>query len=88
MKITILLAIIFFVCGPVVFGQDGSVGIDSTRSINIGGIKQVVQIKGRDVTKPILLYLHGAGGNKYSLIANADKLTSNLQEHFVVVLWD
>jgi pimeloyl-ACP methyl ester carboxylesterase len=34
------------------------------------------------------LYLHGAGGNSYSLISNADKLASKLQDHFVVALWD
>jgi pimeloyl-ACP methyl ester carboxylesterase len=74
--------------GQVASGQSNSVGIDTIETINIGGIKQVVEIKGKDSAKPILLYLHGAGGNSYSLIANADKLTSKLQEHFVVVLWD
>lgn len=62
--------------------------IDTTETIEIGGIKQVISIKGKDTIKPVLLYLHGAGGNSSSIISKADKLTSKLQEHFVVVLWD
>ncbi len=62
--------------------------INTTETVNIGGIKQVISIKGSDTSKPILLYLHGAGANSSSVIAKADPLTSKLQEHFVVVLWD
>lgn len=64
-------------------------GIDETETIDIGAIKQVISIKGKDANKPILLYLHGASGNSgASLIAKAETVTSKLQEHFVVVLWD
>ena len=62
--------------------------IDTTMKVSINGLQQVINIKGNDSDKPLLLYLHGAAGNKYSLIANSDKLTSKLQEHFIVVLWD
>lgn len=78
------IAILFFYLPT--FAQSG--GIDTTETIDIGGIKQVIRITGKDLTKPILLYLHGAGGNSSSLITQADRLTSKLQEHFVVVLWD
>lgn len=87
MKKAILYITLFFF-GQVAFGQSNPINIDTTVTIDIGGIQQVFKIKGKNITKPILLYLHGAGGNSYSLIANADKLTSKLQEHFVVVLWD
>jgi pimeloyl-ACP methyl ester carboxylesterase len=83
-----IISFVIFLSGPIVFGQSKTTGIDTTEIINIGGIKQVFSTKGKDLTKPVLLYLHGAGGSDYSLIANADKLTSKLQEHFVVVLWD
>jgi pimeloyl-ACP methyl ester carboxylesterase len=84
-KLSLLpLAILFF--SLTIFAQSG--GIDTTETINIGGIKQVIRIKSKDIGKPILLYLHGAGGNSSSLIAQTDRLTSKLQEHFVVVLWD
>jgi pimeloyl-ACP methyl ester carboxylesterase len=85
-NLTIFFAI--FLLGHIALGQNKTTGIDTTEIINIGGIKQVFSIKGKDITKPVLLYLHGAGGSSYSLIANADKLTAKLQEHFVVILWD
>lgn len=72
----------------VALGQTSPVGIDTTITTTIGDMQQVIAMKGKDRTKPLLVYLHGAAGNQYSLIANANKLTSKLQEHFVVVLWD
>jgi pimeloyl-ACP methyl ester carboxylesterase len=83
-----ILYITILIFRQVAFGQNNSIGIDTTVTTNIGGIQQVIKLKGKDITKPILLYLHGAGGNNFSLIANADKLTSKLQEHFIVALWD
>lgn len=88
MKRTVLFIIILIIARQITFGQSTPISIDTTVTINIGGIQQVIKLKGKDITKPILLYLHGAGGNNYSLIANADKLTSKLQEHFIVALWD
>lgn len=64
----------------------GQVRIDSTVVFQIGGIKQVVTLKGEDKSKPILLFLHGGPGN--SVMHYAQKFTSRLQEHFVVVQWD
>jgi pimeloyl-ACP methyl ester carboxylesterase len=77
--------VLLLLMGQMAFGR----GIDTTMTLRIGGIGQVLQVKGQGGREaPILLYLHGAGPNAYSLIANADKLTSKLQEHFTVVLWD
>ena len=84
----ISLYILLFLFGQIALGQNTLTSIDTTVITNIGGIQQAIKIKGKDISKPILLYLHGAGGNNFSLIANADKLTSKLQEHFVVALWD
>jgi pimeloyl-ACP methyl ester carboxylesterase len=84
----VIIYIALFLSGHLAFCQSKPTRIDRTEIINIGGIKQVFSIKGKDIAKPVLLYLHGAGGSNYSLIANAEKLTSKLQEHFVVVLWD
>lgn len=85
-KVILYIAVVFF--GQVALGQNAPISIDTTVITNIGGIQQAIKLKGKDISKPILLYLHGAGGNNFSLIANADKLTSKLQEHFVVALWD
>lgn len=87
MKQTFLQVTLLFMV-HLVIGQIRPVSIDTTVVTNIGGISQVIKIKGKDASKPILLYLHGAGGSNYSLIANADKVSAKLQEHFVVALWD
>jgi len=87
MKISSIF-IFLFLAGQLSLGQSKNTGIDTTEIIPIGGIKQVIRIKTKDITKPVLLYLHGAGSSNYSLIAQADQLTSKLQEHFIVVLWD
>ncbi len=72
--------------GRTLFAQDKV--IDTTLILNINGIKQVIKLKGNNREAPFLLYLHGAGGNNYSLIENGNRLTSELQKHFVVALWD
>lgn len=63
-----------------------SSAIDTVESPQIGGIRQHILIKGKDVSNPVLLFLHGGPGG--SVLSYADKFTSRLQEHFVVVQWD
>ena len=60
--------------------------IDTDQIITIGGIKQYIRIKGKDDSKPILLFLHGGPGG--SLLSKSDQMTGKLQQHFVVVQWD
>jgi pimeloyl-ACP methyl ester carboxylesterase len=60
--------------------------IDTTAIFNIGGIKQSVRIKGKDVAKPLILFLHGGPGG--SLMQKIDKISGKLQQHFIVVHWD
>jgi pimeloyl-ACP methyl ester carboxylesterase len=60
--------------------------IDTNDTITIGGIKQYIQVKGKDDSNPILLFLHGGPGS--SLLRKNDQITSKLQQHFVVVQWD
>lgn len=66
--------------------QADSKPIHEKFSINVGGIKQWIKIDSEDDAKPVLLFLHGGPGN--SVIRYADKFTNQLQNHFVVVLWD
>ena len=60
--------------------------VDTTQVITIGGIRQYILIKGKDDSKPILLFLHGGPGG--SLMNKTDKMTGELQKHFLVVQWD
>ena len=55
--------VLLFLFGRVAFAEGNPAGIDTTITTNIGGIQQVLKIKGKNSAKPLLLYLHGAGGN-------------------------
>jgi pimeloyl-ACP methyl ester carboxylesterase len=60
--------------------------IDKSDTPVINGIKQYITIKGDDITKPILLFLHGGPGG--SVMNEANRFTRELQKHFIVVQWD
>lgn len=63
-----------------------SVEIDTLLTPEIGGIKQVVEIKTDDSNKPVLLFLSGGPGS--SMMNNADSFTSILKNKFTIVQWD
>ncbi|MEP7377377.1 MAG: alpha/beta hydrolase [Chitinophagaceae bacterium] len=75
--------LLFILMSNQLFGQ---IAIETTEVINIGGIKQYIRIKGKDASKPLLLFLHGGPGS--SLMNKTDLITGKLQQHFVVVQWD
>jgi pimeloyl-ACP methyl ester carboxylesterase len=83
MKSRFFLLTFLLVSGSCLKAQ---VGIDRGELISIGGLKQFIHIKGKDNTKPLLLFLHGGPGG--SVMSYADKFTKKLQEHFVVIQWD
>jgi pimeloyl-ACP methyl ester carboxylesterase len=60
--------------------------IDTTAAISIGGIQHYISIKGKSIDNPILLYLHGGPGAAVS--SHSDKVTQQLEAHFIVVHWD
>jgi pimeloyl-ACP methyl ester carboxylesterase len=60
--------------------------IDTTATISIGGIQQFISIKGKSTDNPILLYLHGGPGAAVS--SHSEKVTQQLETHFVVIHWD
>ena len=57
-----------------------------SEAVEIGGIKQWITAKGTSDKNPILLFLHGGPGN--SVMSIADRFTKELQNNFVVVMWD
>jgi pimeloyl-ACP methyl ester carboxylesterase len=67
-------------------------GIDSPRSIAslekqlIGGVEQWILIRGRDRSKPVVLFLHGGPGMPVMFLAHA--FQRELERDFVVVHWD
>ena len=60
--------------------------IDTLLTPEIGGIKQVVEIKTDDSKKPILLFLSGGPGS--SMMNTADNFTNILKNKFTIVQWD
>lgn len=62
------------------------VKIDTLLTTEIGGIKQVIEIKTDDANKPILLFLSGGPGS--SMMKNADSFTNILKNKFTLVQWD
>lgn len=85
MKLDVQSIIIFFalLCPAQLFGASP---VHTSEAVSIGGIQQWISINGTDDHHPVLLFLHGGPGN--SAMGYADKFTSKLQEHFVVVFWD
>jgi pimeloyl-ACP methyl ester carboxylesterase len=81
-----LLLFVSLTCGYSQLVAQSNIAIDTSRQLLVGGIKQYITLKGKDRSKPLLLYLHGGPGG--SVMSYANKFTSKLQEHFVVVQWD
>ncbi|MEH7235062.1 alpha/beta hydrolase [Bacillus sp. JJ1562] len=71
-----------------------SSGLQSVETIILGGIKQTILIQAVDVSKPVLLFIHGgpsmplpgvsSKGRDYTIVTNTKELVKN----FVVVFWD
>jgi pimeloyl-ACP methyl ester carboxylesterase len=72
--------------GPIVDANGSPLpgSISEKVFIEVNGIKQGMFIKSRDVTKPVLLYLHG-GMPDYFL---TEKYPTGLEDHFTVVWWE
>jgi len=60
-------------------------GIDEAGYVEIGGIKQWLQIRGRDRNNPVLLCVHGGPGGTWIPVT---RLFAPWEKDFTVVLWD
>jgi proline iminopeptidase len=60
-------------------------GIESLEEVTLGGLKQWILIRGRNVDNPVVLFLHGGPG--WPLMPTYI-INSPLEEHFTVVHWD
>jgi pimeloyl-ACP methyl ester carboxylesterase len=67
-------------------GAAASPSIDTAYAVEIGGIRQWIQLKGEDSNRPLLLWLHGGPG--VSEMERGDQFTNLLRQHYVVVQWD
>ncbi|MEH6588085.1 MAG: alpha/beta hydrolase [Halioglobus sp.] len=65
---------------------DPVAGIDESYYIEIGGIKQFVQIRGQDRSNPVLVFLHGGPGQPMRILGY--DIFKSWTEYFTVVEWD
>jgi len=54
--------------------------------INVNDSEQWLLVRGKDLSKPVILYLHGGPGK--SLVPFAHVATNKLVDEFIVVYWD
>jgi pimeloyl-ACP methyl ester carboxylesterase len=74
---------------PLIKDQQGRFfqgSIASLEKVNLGGKEQWILIRGKDITKPVILFLHGGPG--ISEMGLLRKYTPELEKHFLVVNWD
>jgi pimeloyl-ACP methyl ester carboxylesterase len=60
--------------------------IATLEEVNLNGSEQWVSIRGKDTTKPVLLFL--AGGPGGSQLVTERRALQGLEDHFVVVNWE
>lgn len=61
-------------------------GVDETLTLDVGGARQVVNIRGNDRANPVLIYIHGGPGSVEMPMAWS--FQRPWEEFFTVVQWD
>jgi len=61
----------------------GEHAIAAIEQVELGGFRQTILLRGHDVRKPLLLYLHGGPGSAHMPLAPF--YSAELERHFVVV---
>lgn len=73
---------------PIRNGEGKNVpgSIARLEQVEVGGFKQWILVRGKDTSKPILLFLHGGPGMPLMYLAHA--FQRPLEKDFIVVQWD
>ncbi len=80
----LLVLVIRFSIATTPAMKDG--GIAGLEKIQIGGVDQWILIRGENVSKPVLLFLHGGPG--FAEMVLTRQLNAELEKNFIVVNWD
>lgn len=83
MNFRIVITLWLFLIQSSAFPQ--AKAVDEGRYVSIGGIDQWITIRGSDLTKPMILFLHGGPG---SVMSPYDAIYRDWQKDFVLVNWD
>ncbi|MBU5427579.1 alpha/beta hydrolase [Tissierella pigra] len=65
---------------------EGENSVAVIEKVKLGGLEQGILIRGKDISNPVLLFLHGGPG--YPQISFARKYEKKLEDSFIVVNWD
>ena len=65
---------------------DTDKGVDESGYVEINGQEQFITIRGRDISNPVILYLHGGPGSPDSSMTY--RFTNKLIDDYTVVCWD
>ena len=86
--ILVLIVSFFFVraIGKTIYSKTPDGGINKSMYIDVNGTKQWINIYGKDIDNPVLLYLHGGPGSATSDIDYA--FTRKWADVYTVVTWD
>lgn len=91
--VLLLLALGLFVARPAwtppIRDEHGDVrsgSVATLESVHIGGMEQWILVRGKDISNPVLLWLHGGPGAPQ--IPLARHFNGALEDEFVVVHWD
>ena len=74
---------------PAILGPDGKPlpgSVSSLEAVRLNGRKEWISLRGRDASKPLLLFLSGGPGG--SELATVRRTLGALEERFVVAVWD
>lgn len=77
---------IWAVLPPATPPLDGPDPIAALERVVLGGAEQTLLVRGRDRSKPALLYVHGGPG--FAQLSIARTYSEELEQRFVVVHWD
>ncbi len=63
-------------------------GIYYFQRIELGGIRQSVMIRGKSLSNPVMLFLHGGPGFPMFPVDQASRVMQELEEDFTMVYWE
>ncbi len=70
----------------VAFSHAQNKSISEEKYVTIGGIEQWITIKGKDISKPVILFIHGGPGSTMSQYDDA--MYGAWEKDFILVHWD